>query len=281
VHDEALNAAGEVINITQVRRGGLPTKGWRCAGESPDGAQCLRPVTACALDSEFKAPYFAGSHIDGCSRRSKRSDDEPGDRGYVTTAGPRVSPWRVSVDDAPSVGPSGRRRPDDAVPGNRTQRSSFDRAAPPRAVEEPHALSAFLDAALHGHAPERAALPLGPLRKGVDLIVAAADASAARFDDGELIVWGRVVATRETPYGGTMLVLDSAADGLAVLIRGELRGYYPLADDAEFIGRYVMTYGRRLGSDARPYVAVPKPRAVAFSPTVLVRALPRPRNVMK
>lgn len=96
VHDEALNAAGEVINITQVRRGGLSTKGCKCAGESPDGAKCLRPVTACALDSEFKAPYFAGSHVDGCSRRSKRSDDKPGDRGYVTTAGPRVSQWRVS-----------------------------------------------------------------------------------------------------------------------------------------------------------------------------------------
>ena len=236
MHDEALNAAGEVINITEVRREGLPTKGWGCAGESPDGAQCLRPVTACALDSDFKASYFARSHIDGCSRRSKRSDDEPGDRGHVAGAGPRVSPWRVSVDDAPSVGPSGRRRPDDAVPGNRTQRSSFDRAAPPREVEEPHALSALLDAALHGYAPERAALPLGPLLKGVDLIIAAAEASAARFDDGELIVWGRVVATRETPHGGTMLVLNSAADGLAILIQGELRGYYPLVVDAEFSG---------------------------------------------
>jgi len=278
VHDEALSPAGEVINITQVRREGLATTGWRCAGASPEGVECLRPVQARALNSDFVAAYFAGPHIGGCNRRSKRSEDEPGDRGYVALNGPRATQWRLCVDEVSRVGRAERRRPDDAVSGEKTRRSVFDGTAPPTNVEEPHALSAFLDAALRGQIPDHAALPGGHFCRGTDLIVEAADATAARFGARELIVWGRIVATRPTPFGGTMLVLEGAADGLAVLIRDELRGYYPLVHDDEFKGRYVMTYGPKAGAETRPYVAVPAPRAVVFSPSIHVRSTPVRRD---
>ncbi|GAA0964120.1 hypothetical protein GCM10009561_20500 [Frigoribacterium faeni] len=276
VHDEALDARDEVVTIAQVAREGLPKAGWRCAGATPDGVECRRPLTARALESELVAPYFAGTHIDSCSRSSLRSADAPGDRGHVVAQGPRATRWRLRLDDdEPRQGPDGRRRPDDSVPGDRTRRSAVDRSAPPRPTEDPHSLSAFLDAALAGDLPVEAALPGGPWMPGGDLIVPAAEATAARFAGGQLIVWGRVVATRPTSLGGTMLVFDGAADGLAVLIRKEHRGYYPLADDREFVPRHVMTYGRRAGSDARPYVTVPAPRGVVFSPTVHVRSTPK------
>ena len=58
-HDEALNAAREVIDITQVRRGRLPTKGWRCGGKSReelDACDPLRLVSSIAIPGLSTSP---------------------------------------------------------------------------------------------------------------------------------------------------------------------------------------------------------------------------------
>lgn len=274
-HDEALDGAGKLCNITAVQRAGGPVHGWRCPGEDDDAIPCLRPLTARALWSTKVAAYFGGSHIEGCSMRSVRSDDEEGDRGHWAKQGPRASRWRARVDDdGRSTGPAGRRRPDDSVLGTRTRRSTTDANEPPINSEDPHSLSGFLDAAVSDALPLEAALPGGPWTPAADLVLEAGEASEARFGNAQRMVWGRVVATRGTPFGGTMLLLDGSSPRIGVLIRKEHRGYFPLADDAEFVGRLVITFGYRIGSAASPYVAVPSAHGVAFNPNVVVRRTP-------
>lgn len=132
----------------------------------------------------------------------------------------------------------------------------------------------MLDAAVSDALPLEAALPGGPWTPAEELVLEAGEASEARFGDEQRMVWGRVVATRGTPFGGTMLLLDGNSPRIGVLIRKEHRGYFPLADDAEFVVRLVITFGYRIGATANPYVTVPSPCGVAFDPNVIVRHTP-------
>ncbi|MEK6311295.1 MAG: hypothetical protein V4737_12395 [Curtobacterium sp.] len=271
--DEAIDADGNVRSIVEIARQGGPKKGWRCAGTTPTGDECLAELQACAFDSQKVRPYFRGHYDGDCTRRSRPSESVPGDRGHWVTQGPRTAKWRLQIDDLPGSGPDGRRQPNDAVDGTTTRRARVDAAVAPVQRTDAHTLAGFLDAAMNDALPEHAALPGGPMLPTSVLVVPAAEATEARFAHQERILWGMVEDVRRSPAGGgTMLLLATDTSRIGILIPKDLRGYFPLANDTEFLGRHVMTYGRRIGE--RPYVKVPSQRGVVFDPPVRVRQVP-------
>ncbi|WP_214545985.1 hypothetical protein [Curtobacterium flaccumfaciens] len=136
------------------------------------------------------------------------------------------------------------------------------------------ALSSLLDAALNDHLPAEIALPEGNWTPTGDLVFPVHAATTERFASGPIIVWGEIAAVRSTGFGGTMLLLRNAADGLAILIPKDLRGFFPLAQDHEFVGRQVMTVGTRTGATNKPYLRVTSQYRVVFTPGVRLRPTP-------
>lgn len=270
--DEAMLEDGTPVSIQQVLAMD-PEPPLRCPGVDDHDAACERVLHVRARDSDLVAAHFFGHHIDGCTRSSIRSDDAPGDAGHTVLQGRRASKWLLQLDEsARTDGLNGRRRPDERIEGTRTRRHAVDARRPPANTTDAHTLSNVLAAALSDQLPQVLALPGQPFRPSVEVVVPVSDATADRFATGDVLIWGRVASVRSTPWGGTMLLLNDAADGLAVLLPKELRGWFPLAQDREFIGRFVITVGTPTGTTkGKQYIRVPSRHSVAFDPGVRLR----------
>jgi hypothetical protein len=272
--DEALLEDGTPVTIETVLAM-TPEPSLRCAGIGDDDAPCEQPLHVRARDSDLVAAHFVGHHIDGCNHGSVPTDDQPGDAGHLHVRGPRASRWKLNLDNpAPTTGPTGRRRPNDAVEGATTRRNKADMGRPAADTSDVHSLANVLIAAIENRLPEELALPGAPYRPAADVVVHIADATADRFATGPAIVWGHIAGTRATQWGGTILLLHDAAEHLAVLIPKELRVYFPLGADQEFVGRAVMTLGSPSGTPGKQYLRIPSERSVAFNPGVRIRRNP-------
>lgn len=270
--DEAMLEDGTPVSIVKVLTM-RPEPPLRCPGIGDEDLPCERLLHVRARDSELVAAHFFGHHVDGCSRSSHRSDDKPGDAGHIAPQERRALKWQVRLEEpGQTTGPDGRRRPDNRVEGTATKRGSVDPRRLPANTSDTRSLANVLAAARADHLPERLALPGQPYRPIGDVVIPVRRATADRFTAGDVLIWGQVIGVRATPWGGTMLLLDSAADGLAVLLPKELRGWFPLTHDREFLGRYVMTLGSPSGNTAgKQYIRIPSQHRVTFDPGVRLR----------
>lgn len=276
--DEAMTEYGTPVSIEYILTLD-PEPALRCPGIGDRDIPCERTLHVRARDSDLVAPHFAGHHVDGCNRSSKRSDDEPGDAGHTVLQGPRADRWQLALEDPePSVGPDGRHRPNQTVDGTATRRHRADPTRAAANTSNVRSLSSILAAALTDSLPNELALSGRKYRPTGEVVLPVADATPDCFAAGAVVVWGTITGTRLTRLGGTMLLLDSAADHLAVLIPKEFRGFFPLASDREFIGRTVMTIGTPSGETGKQYLRIPSERSITFDPGVRLRTAPRPAS---
>ncbi|MFE5339726.1 hypothetical protein ACFQ80_05875 [Isoptericola sp. NPDC056578] len=103
-----------------------------CPGWSDEAsAECRAPVAFRNRTRDGKRACFSASHRAGCDHGSEPSDDVPGDAGRPVPQRP-ASAAVIDIDlsaAAPSRGPDGRHRPDEAVAGASTRRHALQPAA--------------------------------------------------------------------------------------------------------------------------------------------------------
>lgn len=270
--DFARDDTGATVTIDMVR--GLPVvpELW-CAGELADGSECGQPVWATSLQSRVRAAAFAAHHTTGCDQSSEPSVSHPGDAGHAHSVGYRPTRWRLRFDGDPMAqGIDSRSRPDATSAGRTTRRYEVDADLGESDIATERSFSTLLANLIHDSIPPRLELQLGTMNPVMasDMIVHAPEAARATHQDRALILWGKVITTRETPYRGHMLRLEDAADNVAILVDAHQLRRLRITSIDDLVGRHVVAYGRYIAptTGARlPYLKI-EANALAFNPRV-------------
>jgi hypothetical protein len=274
------SATGRVWTAEEYARAPVAPTGLVCEGTLPDGAACGAPAFHRRQSLDGRRPcFFSTGHGEGCTSGSIASDDEDGDRGHsVQAVSAPVGRLVLNLAPAePSVGPDGRRVPDDVVTTSVTARHTRAVGVLDGAATMRHRLRTVLARLLgEGYPPEllvefdgAAAAPAG--RFFVDLRDAV-PADLADLVDQQHGFYGRVRAVYVDPDDGTWTIYLAGTSNVRVILAAAAAVALPAGtpDSAALKGGHVLALGGVQESKRTPgnwYVRVQQPVRIGFITT--------------